>query len=245
VFVRTGTAWTQAQKLVASDAPTAQGFGWSVGLDGNKALIGAPSALEGGVATGVTYLFVLAGSMWEEQARITAGDGALGDRFGVGVAIDDDRLFVGADQDDVGGGDFSGSAYLFDLFPAASAVFRNDVGGTNRAGYDASIPVLGQVWLASVDNTGTGNVAAAILGFEYPLEVWLPGIGGWLLIDPASPAGEILQLSAGAGAGMVFFGALVPGDPSLVGLNIATQGLGFGGTGGLTLHNAFDLFVGL
>jgi FG-GAP repeat len=42
VFTFTDSTWIQQQKLVASDGAAYNGFGFSVSLDGNSALIGAP-----------------------------------------------------------------------------------------------------------------------------------------------------------------------------------------------------------
>ena len=44
VFVRRGTTWTQQQKLVAGDGAAFDGFGNSVALSGDTALVGAASA---------------------------------------------------------------------------------------------------------------------------------------------------------------------------------------------------------
>ena len=41
VFTRTGTTWTQQEKLLASDGAADDDFGYSVSLDGDTALIGA------------------------------------------------------------------------------------------------------------------------------------------------------------------------------------------------------------
>ena len=53
-------------------------------------------------------------SGWTQVAKLTAGDGAANDYFGVSVSIDGDTVVIGAhgDDDDVKGSD-SGSAYVF------------------------------------------------------------------------------------------------------------------------------------
>jgi hypothetical protein len=58
VFHRTGTTWTQARKLLASDGDTADGFGTSVGISGENAIIGSPSNNnENGSDAGAAYIF--------------------------------------------------------------------------------------------------------------------------------------------------------------------------------------------
>ena len=126
----------------------------------------------------------------------------------------------------------------------ARALFRNDALGANPAGYAAAAPRIGQTWTASVDNTGTGNTLAAVLGFGTPLELVVPA-WGTVLVNVFDPAGELLALPAGAGAGSVAFSGPVPNDASLLGFTLSTQGLGFGGGAGVTLHDAYDLVVGI
>ena len=41
IFVRSGTVWTEQQKLLASDGHATGRFGWSVAVDGDSALVGA------------------------------------------------------------------------------------------------------------------------------------------------------------------------------------------------------------
>jgi len=128
--------------------------------------------------------------------------------------------------------------------PAATAFFRNDASATNPTGYAANAPVLGQVWVATVDNTTTGNFVAGVLGYSQPAELYLPRADDYLLIDPRSPGGELLGLSPAYGYGVVTFFVPIPDDVSLTGFTASTQGIGFGGGGGTSFHNAYDLFVG-
>src|SRR5438093_1505134 len=44
VFGRTGSTWSQLQKLSASDGADGDSFGWSVALDDDTAVVGAPNA---------------------------------------------------------------------------------------------------------------------------------------------------------------------------------------------------------
>ncbi len=48
-----------------------------------------------------------------QQAKLTASDGATGDKFGRGVAIDGDTVVVGAPYAQVGANAFQGAAYVF------------------------------------------------------------------------------------------------------------------------------------
>ncbi|GMU34138.1 MAG: hypothetical protein HS101_08160 [Planctomycetia bacterium] len=108
VFTRSAGVWTQEMKLVASDATMGIAFGWSVAVDGDTAVVGAPMSTGGGSA----YFFVRSGGMWTQQQKLTADDGAAGDQFGMSVDVDGETVIVGAPGDDDGGSS-AGSAYVF------------------------------------------------------------------------------------------------------------------------------------
>ncbi len=114
VFIRSGASWTQQAKLTAGDGAANDGFGWSVALDGDTALVGVSWGDVGSNRhQGSAYVFTRNGSSWTQQAKLTAGDGAAFDRFGVSVALNDDTALVGAYLDGVDANSRQGSAYVF------------------------------------------------------------------------------------------------------------------------------------
>ncbi len=112
VLTRTGTTWTEQQKLLASDGVTDDNFGRSVAIEGDTAVVGAFGVNND---AGAAYVFVRSGTTWTEQQKLTASDGAAGDGFGGygGVDISGNTIVVGAEQDDVGTNNNQGSAYVF------------------------------------------------------------------------------------------------------------------------------------
>ncbi len=111
VFVRTGTVWSQQQKLTSSSGQSDDMFGYSVALSGDTALIGSPAFFHP-LTLGSAYVFVRSGSVWSPQQKFTGSDVAPGDDFGSSVALDGDTAVLGAVQSDAAG-DRSGSAYVF------------------------------------------------------------------------------------------------------------------------------------
>ena len=89
-------------------------FGVSVAVDGDTAVIGAIVSIMLTTVThsGSAYVFTRTGSVWTEQAKLLASDGAGGDHFGESVAVDGDTAVIGAFTDD-DNGSCSGSAYVF------------------------------------------------------------------------------------------------------------------------------------
>ena len=111
--------WTKNATLNASDGDNGDGFGRSVALDGDTAVVGAYQYDEGepgegqATNTGSAYIFTKdSQGMWKQTAQLTASDAADGDQFGYSVAVDGDTIVVGAHLDDDGGAE-SGSVYVF------------------------------------------------------------------------------------------------------------------------------------
>ena len=113
VFVRSGTTWSQQQKLTAGDGAADDGFGYSVAISGDSILVGAYlHNTDRGAAAGSAYVFQRSGGAWAQQQKLTAGDGAAGDRLGTSVAVSGGVVVAGAYNDDDNGTN-SGSAYVF------------------------------------------------------------------------------------------------------------------------------------
>jgi hypothetical protein len=116
VFVRSGITWTQQAQLTASGGAVNDEFGVSVALSGDTAIVGANLDDVGANGDqGSAWVFSRIGSTWiigpDFQALATGG--ALGDEFGVSVALSGDTAIVGAYGDDVGANADQGSAYVF------------------------------------------------------------------------------------------------------------------------------------
>lgn len=109
IFVRSGGTWTQQQKLAASDAAQSSDFGWSVGISGNTAIIGAPRS-QG--LKGAAYIFERTENTWSQTHKASPDDLPIGAGFGHSVAIDGDTAIAGAVLDD-GAAEHSGSASIY------------------------------------------------------------------------------------------------------------------------------------
>ncbi len=88
------SAQTEIAKLTASDGTSGDEFGGAVAIYEDLAVVGATQHNRVGV--GAAYVFRRDGSNWVEEEKLSAGDGAAGDRFGFAVALSGDQLFVGA-----------------------------------------------------------------------------------------------------------------------------------------------------
>src|SRR6185436_11257806 len=89
VFIRSGTTWTQQQKLTPTPAvSTGANFGGAVSISGNTILIGTSASDDVPFNSGSAYVFVRSGTTWTQQAKLTASDAAAGDLFGTSVSLD-------------------------------------------------------------------------------------------------------------------------------------------------------------
>jgi hypothetical protein len=109
VFVRSGSVWSQQQKLRPGEGGV--WFGWSAAISGDMAVVGSPFSGDAGSNSGSAYVFVRSGGVWSRQ-KLTASDAATGDVFGYSVAISGDTAVVGSPGDSDAGFS-SGSAYVF------------------------------------------------------------------------------------------------------------------------------------
>ena len=115
VFTEGGGAWTQQQKLVASDGTPGDNFGLSVALDGNKIVIASYGDDDNGTDSGSAYVYERSGTTWAESIKLLASDGAPYDHFGgafQGVSLSGGTVLVGAPYHDSIGSD-DGAAYIF------------------------------------------------------------------------------------------------------------------------------------
>ena len=113
VFENDGSGWAQSAKLVASDQAMFDGFGFSVEILGDSALVGAVD----GDGNGSVYVFENNGSNWLEIDKLKASD-AMADKgnFGFSMSMQEDRFVVTGSGVDAEGVLTSG-AYVFDKTP--------------------------------------------------------------------------------------------------------------------------------
>jgi hypothetical protein len=106
---------TETAKLTASDAVDGDHFGWSVAVDGDHVVVGAPAHLMDGSGYGAAYAFDRPAAGWTdmtETAMYTASDGAQYDDYGTAVAVSGERFAVGAPFHETGSTYAAGAAYI-------------------------------------------------------------------------------------------------------------------------------------
>ncbi len=96
VFHWTGSAWTFRQRIVPDDNANNDLFGFSVALDGELLVVGAPGKSTSGPQSGTAYVFERAASLWEEKLQLRPDDPRVRQAFGTSVDAHLGRVVVGA-----------------------------------------------------------------------------------------------------------------------------------------------------
>ncbi len=211
VFERDGDVWTETARLLPSDGAAFWYFGFAVALDGDRAVVTADGATcDGGADCGAAYVFDYDGNAWTETAKLVSSNPRSGIRFGNDVAVDGDRVVVGAFRDDCEPGDNAGcgAAYVFEpdgegAWAESARLTASDGGTTDWFGF--SIALDGDRLLVGAQRDrcdgGDGTCGSAYV-FDYD--------GTWE---------ETARITASDGAPFDLFGfaADLDGDHALVG----------------------------
>ena len=192
---------TQAAMLVASDRGDANGFGLGESLAVSGQTVVAANFAAGSElpARGAVYVFTRPPGGWSgtvhETAKLTASDGAPGDRLGWSVAISGQTIVAGAPLAIVGSHANQGAVYVFTEPPGGwmnatqAAKLTTSQGATDESvGY--SVALSGHTVLAGTPcaNFGSKVCQGAVFAFTEPS-------GGW-----SGTMHEVARLTASDGA---------------------------------------------
>jgi uncharacterized repeat protein (TIGR02543 family) len=175
VFTKVGGAWTQAQKLTASNGAANDSFGWSVAVSysGGRIFVGAPG-VGGAPGRGAIYAYDKSGSAWtEEAAPPVASDNGSGDNFGYSLSTSSTgtTLVVGAPYKTYSGHSMQGAAYVFTSSGASWTQQQKlvDAGGSASDFFGASVAVdvnANDVLIGAPTLNGKGSVYAYYTPFS-------------------------------------------------------------------------------
>ena len=215
VFTRSGTTWSQQQKLTASDAAAGDNLGVSVSLSSETAVVGAIYDDDGGTNSGAVYVFTRSASTWTQQQKLTASDPAANDLFGASVSVSSDTVVVGAIYDDNAAMD-SGSAYIFLRSGSAWTQQQKLTASDGAAGdyFGAAVSISNEAVIVGAYGAdgGTRVDSGSAYIFVRAGSVW----NSWtklLRSDPA--AGDHYGFSVATDAGRAIVGAPVKDDPGI------------------------------
>ncbi|MCB9421610.1 MAG: FG-GAP repeat protein [Ardenticatenaceae bacterium] len=203
--------WVQQIKLTASDGAAFDYF-YTVAVSEDTVVVGAYGDDDNGADSGAAYVYSRNGTIWIQQAKLTASDGAADDWFGRAVAVSGDTVVVGAVGDDDNGSS-SGSAYIF-VKPVGG---WNDM--TETAKITAADGATGDNFGLSVAVSSDTVVVGAYLDDDNGVDsgsayVFIKPVGGW------STMTQTAKLTSADGAAGDEFGRdsiAISGDTVVVG----------------------------
>jgi len=179
VFTRSGTAWSQVQKLNGSGGADDRYFGWSLDLAGDTLVIGSSLTDHSGLEdAGAAYVFTESGGVWSEQQRLVASDAVEGDYFGA-AALEGDTILVGAYHADVDGVANSGVAYLFTHSGGTWTEQQKLIAGDpeDGAGLGFGVALTPGIALVGAPFTDAGAIAdaGAVCSYDYAGRLFADG----------------------------------------------------------------------
>lgn len=114
VFARQEGGWKQKARLVAPSPVADDSFGAAVAIQGITIVVGADSKDYGPIVdAGAAFVFIERGGSWDRKATLLPDTPTLGGYFGAAVAIQGNRVAIGATEANLQGEPGTGSAYVF------------------------------------------------------------------------------------------------------------------------------------
>ncbi len=148
--------WSQEIYLTPSDSGDTHGFGKSVSIHGDIALVGAPTHSIGSTVAreGSAYLFFINGSNWTEELLTSVR--ANGAEFGSSVAISGGTAVVGIPLDDAGIASLTDRGSV-DVFLVSASPIITSSGGSGGSGGTGGAEVGGSGGSETGGSGGTGG----------------------------------------------------------------------------------------
>ncbi|MBC8170718.1 MAG: hypothetical protein H7X77_03570, partial [Anaerolineae bacterium] len=160
VFIFNGNSWVQGQKLVADNPSLSYGFGASIAISDNLALVGVP-----GGDVGEVYSFSFNGSTWGNRKKFSAHDSRH--NFGRFVILRGNAAVVVATTDyhfQISGDTFGSAAYFFTL-EGSQWIERQAIASTDWRGISVALSANRLLLGAPTDPTHDDGVGYI---YEFP-----------------------------------------------------------------------------
>jgi hypothetical protein len=176
LFQRTSSGWRQIKKLIAPNGNDNDYFGTCVAITSDRVVVSAPYGdLPNAPRSGQVFVYARTPTDWVIEASLNPIGIETGDAFGASLAIDGDRIVVGAYLNDVMGSVDRGSAFVFarsntnwiqeaELGPQLSSVPNQK--------YGAGVTIAGE--LIGVGSQASASLQGAVRLFSLTGAGWVP-----------------------------------------------------------------------
>ncbi|MEP6975485.1 MAG: hypothetical protein ABI787_07000 [Spartobacteria bacterium] len=163
----------QTAKLTGSDSDGGDNFGFSVAIQGETIVVGAPNV-------NAAYVFAKSAGAWAQSAKLIPAPGTLSTGLGSAVAIDGDTIVVGASKTFIDGVFFVGTALVFvkpgggwsGTLTETAQLFASD--GVKNDFFGISVSLDGDTIVVGISDDIFGSVTER--GSAY---IFVKPTGGW------------------------------------------------------------------
>ena len=212
VFTFNGVSWVESASIVpAGGGQAGAAFGTCLAISGDTIVTGAPLYDTVLRDEGVVYVhrFDSKTTSWFLEATLTAPDAGENDRFGSSVAIDGDRILVGAPRDDDRGID-GGAAWIFDriddTWTASAKILRETADW--QSGFGSAVALQDDLAVVTADRDDRFAIDdGAVHLFELDFKA------GWI-------ASAVLGAPAGASGRELGVSVAIDGDRLVAGMPV-------------------------
>jgi Tol biopolymer transport system component len=213
VFEPSGAGYTRASIVRPGDGAAGDRFGTSLVVAEQRLVVGSPLDDDRGRDSGSVYVFQRTPQGFVLEAKLRASDGATEDGFGGSVAIDGERLAVGAPGADALGPE-SGAVYVFRRGPGGwveeARLTAPDGASADRLG--SSLALHGGTLAAAVPRQLEAHLSRG------SVHVFALGAAGWThaqrIDSPATLVPDGFGTALGLAEGILAVGAVrsvIPG----------------------------------
>ncbi len=159
-------------------------FGSSVGLDGDRLVVGCQYDDGAYFNTGALFVFERTGTAWQPVVKLTATDGASFDVLGLSADVSGDRVAGGAPFDGRSLGDHQGAAYVFEYDGAQWDQHKLTSGAFSRAfeWFGTALDLEGDDLIVGAPGNQDPNLAMPGWAYAFRRDA-----GGWTLQQQLTP----------------------------------------------------------
>jgi hypothetical protein len=172
VFVRSGDAWLQQAELIAPEVGVDARLGWSVAVEGETILAGAPQDSGAGLWAGAAYLFTRNAGTWSLSAKLTAEAPQDYDFCGNSVGLRGGRAVVGAANAANLPTYRNGAAHLFQrsgsTWTRTSMLRPADNAEGDQFGFSLAVSATALIVGTPYKDLGWGQASGAAYAFDLP-----------------------------------------------------------------------------
>jgi hypothetical protein len=173
VFARRDGIWRYSNVFTSHGAEAGDNFGFAVAISDTALVVGAPFSSASGVQAGAVYVYdKTIDGRWTEPTILSPPEGRAFDIFGYSVAIDGERIAIGALQV---GDEQQGAAFIYerDRYSWQLVATFHASDGTPYAKFGSSVAISGnRVLVGAISDSHLAIAAGSAYVFEQDAQGW-------------------------------------------------------------------------